>query len=127
MNAPLHPDDARVHTGKGHILGFRGQWRSALQEEETAIADDPNNPEAYAATGYMSSIMRWRNGLMGLSGIAKAPVSHGVEPHDLATGSDLRVSGQSLPSSIRTPPPLPRERFSPRAESRFEADAGNGG
>ena len=25
----------------------------------------------------MSSIMRWRNGLMGLSDIAKAPVSHG--------------------------------------------------
>jgi hypothetical protein len=27
----------------------------------------------------MSSIMRWRNGLMGLSSIAKAPVSHGVQ------------------------------------------------
>ncbi|MGO9431690.1 strawberry notch-like NTP hydrolase domain-containing protein, partial [Rhodoblastus sp.] len=34
----------------------------------------------------MSSIMRWRNGLLGLSIIAKAPVSHGVEPHDHGTG-----------------------------------------
>src|ERR1700749_1633496 len=41
----------------------------------------------------MSSIMRWRNGLMGLSGITKAPVSHGVEPHDLETG--LRLSRAS--------------------------------
>jgi hypothetical protein len=28
----------------------------------------------------MSSIVRWRNGLMGLSGIAKAPVSMGWNP-----------------------------------------------
>src|SRR6202035_1330442 len=33
----------------------------------------------------MSSIMRWRSGLMGFSSIAKTPVSHGVEPHDLET------------------------------------------
>src|SRR5271157_2896174 len=33
----------------------------------------------------MSSIMRWRNGLMGFSSIAKTPVSHGVEPHHLET------------------------------------------
>src|ERR1700722_6521680 len=29
--------------------------------------------------------MRWRSGLMGFSSIAKTPVSHGVEPHDLET------------------------------------------
>src|ERR1700722_1751244 len=64
----------------------------------------------------MSSIMRWRNGLMGLSVIAKAPVSHGVEPHDLETGPDLRVPLQPMACSPgRSPPPLPRERFSPRA------------
>jgi hypothetical protein len=39
----------------------------------------------------MSSIMRWRNGLLGLSIIAKAPVSHGVEPHDLETGQPRRI------------------------------------
>src|SRR5208337_582312 len=43
----------------------------------------------------MPSIMRWRSGLMGLSDIAKAPVSHGVEPHDLETSPGLRVRLQS--------------------------------
>src|SRR5580704_5353040 len=59
----------------------------------------------------MSSIMRWRNGLMGLSDIAKAPVSHGVEPHDLETGPRLRVPPQSFSPSSRPSPTLPRERF----------------
>jgi hypothetical protein len=40
----------------------------------------------------MSSIMRWRNGLLGLSIIAKAPVSHGVEPHYLETDLARRLS-----------------------------------
>src|ERR1700753_3379139 len=48
----------------------------------------------------MSSIMRWRNGLMGLSVIAKAPVSHGVEPHDLETGQTFAF----LFSPWRAPP-----------------------
>src|SRR5580704_13796112 len=48
----------------------------------------------------MSSIMRWRSGLMGLSDIAKAPVSHGVEPRDFETGPGLRV-----PLSAHRPPP----------------------
>src|SRR4029077_15738830 len=39
----------------------------------------------------MSSIKRCRSGLMDLSDIAKAPVSHGVEePHDLEKGPSLR-------------------------------------
>src|SRR5271156_2009343 len=63
----------------------------------------------------MSAVMRWRSGLMGLSSIAKAPVSHGVEPHDLETGPGLRLQ----PSSPR----LPRERFSPWVDSgRLVAD-----
>jgi hypothetical protein len=40
----------------------------------------------------MSSIMRWRNGLLGLSIIAKTPVSHGVEPHDFETGQPRRIT-----------------------------------
>ncbi len=57
--------------------------------------------------------MRWRNGLMGLglSGIAKAPVWHGVEPRDLETGPSLRLPPQSFTPSDRPSPPLPRERF----------------
>src|SRR6516162_4757937 len=50
---------------------------------------------------------------MGLSGIAKAPVSHGVEPHDLETGGLALASALAFRlyrSSLS--PPLPRERFS---------------
>src|SRR5271166_6508100 len=64
----------------------------------------------------MSSIMRCRKGLMGLSDIAKPPVSHGVvEPHDPETGLSPRVVLQLSPSSSPDRPPLPRERFSPMA------------
>src|SRR5580692_11466 len=60
----------------------------------------------------MSSIMRWRNGLMGLSSIAKAPVSHGVQNPMILRQSDAsRCPGLQTPhaDSRRTP----RERFSP--------------
>src|SRR5271165_39492 len=43
---------------------------------------------------------------MGLSDIAKAPVSHGVEPHDLETGLSLRFRLQ--PSE---PPAGPRRGY----------------
>jgi hypothetical protein len=65
----------------------------------------------------MSSIMRWRNGLLGLSSIAKTPVSHGVEPHDLETGSGHLVALLPSESRRRRSPLLPRERFSPWVES----------
>src|SRR5271166_3701140 len=42
---------------------------------------------------------------MGLSDIAKAPVSHGVEPHDLETGPSLPVV------LSRTPSPLARRPY----------------
>ena len=47
----------------------------------------------------------------GLVRPAKAPVSHGVEPHDLGTSSSLRSRRQSFRTSRRPPPRLPRERF----------------
>jgi Amidohydrolase len=57
----------------------------------------------------MSSIKRCRNGLMGLADIAKAPVSHGVEPHDLETG--LRLSrSSSLLQTIQPPLATPTAR-----------------
>src|SRR6516225_8399292 len=56
---------------------------------------------------------------MGLSGIAKAPVSHGVEPHDLETGGLALASALAFrPYRSSLSPPLPRERFSARVESR---------
>src|SRR5271163_627552 len=67
----------------------------------------------------MSSIMRWRNGLMGLSVMAITPVSHEVsEPHDLETGRAILLIPTSKPTSRALPlGRLPRERFSPWGDS----------
>src|SRR5208337_122875 len=54
---------------------------------------------------------------MGFSSIANAPVSHGVEPHDLETDPGLRLRLQPMARSPGRSPLLPRERFSPWAES----------
>src|SRR5580692_7349058 len=59
----------------------------------------------------MSSIMRWRNGLMGLSVMAITPVSHEVsEPHDLETGRAILF----IPTSN---PPRGRSRWGVYRES----------
>jgi hypothetical protein len=70
--------------------------------------------------------MRWRSGLMGLSDIAKAPVSDGVEPHDLETGSSLRSRRHPFRTSCRPSPRLPRERFSPYVNSSHPVSANSG-
>ena len=58
---------------------------------------------------------------MGLSDIAKTPVSHGVEPHDLETGRALALPFSPSRASAARSPPLPRERFSSRADSALTA------
>src|SRR6202044_380666 len=69
----------------------------------------------------MSSIMRWRNGLMGLSSIAKAPVSHGVQNPMILRQSDAsRCPGLQTPHADARRPP--RERFSP---STFSGHSGS--
>src|ERR1700753_3068782 len=51
----------------------------------------------------MSSIMRWRNGLMGLSVMAITPVSHEVsEPHDLESGRAILLIPTSNPPRARS-------------------------
>src|ERR1700722_7001720 len=51
----------------------------------------------------MSSIMRWRNGLMGLSVMAITPVSHEVsEPHDFETGRAILFIPTSNPPRARS-------------------------
>src|SRR6202041_3348926 len=51
----------------------------------------------------MSSIMRWRNGLMVLSVMAITPVSHEVsEPHDLETGRAILLIPTSNPPRARS-------------------------
>src|SRR5271155_4539988 len=59
----------------------------------------------------MSSIMRWRNGLMGLSVMAITPVSHEVsEPHDLETGRAILFIPTSNPPRARSRWVVYRER-----------------
>ena len=59
----------------------------------------------------MSSIIRWRNGLMGFLDIESSCLAWGCEPHDLETGLGFLVCPYPHPLSARSPP-LPRERFS---------------
>jgi hypothetical protein len=47
----LQPDDTWVHWAKARLFASKQQWRSALTEAETAIADDRNNARAYADVG----------------------------------------------------------------------------
>jgi TolB-like protein/tetratricopeptide (TPR) repeat protein len=48
----LQPDNTWVHLTKGRIFAVRQDWRSALTEAETAIADDRNNTRALGTAGY---------------------------------------------------------------------------
>ncbi len=48
----LRPDDSYLHLTKAYADSIRGQWRSALVEAESAIANDRNNANAYAAAGF---------------------------------------------------------------------------
>ena len=47
----LQPDDTWVHWAKARLFASKQQWRSALTEAETSIADDRNNARAYADAG----------------------------------------------------------------------------
>ena len=60
----LQPDDSWVHWVKARLFASRQQWRSALTEAEMAIADDRNNPRAYADAGlYKMQLGRSQDGL----------------------------------------------------------------
>jgi TolB-like protein len=44
----LQPHNSRAHGQKGYVLFAKGQWGPAIAEAEAAIAEDPNNADAYA-------------------------------------------------------------------------------
>jgi hypothetical protein len=70
-------------------------WSLLAKTASPRRSDDERRPLEAGDVGNIVqrfSVMRWRNGLLGLSIIAKAPVSHGVEPHDLETGHAHRLS-----------------------------------
>ena len=50
----LQPNDPACHPVKGMVLSARREWRSAIAEAETAIAEDRNNARAYADIGFWS-------------------------------------------------------------------------
>src|SRR6202023_2407444 len=68
----------------------------------------------------MSSIMRWRNGLIALSVMAIAPVSHEVtNPIIFRQDEPSRYPDIQCASRTLSPGHLPRERFSPWVESGY--------
>ena len=46
------PDSSAAHMAKAWVFVQKRQWVQAIAEAETAVADDPNNPEAEAEARY---------------------------------------------------------------------------
>ena len=62
----LRPDDSEAHLIKALLFERKSQWRSAIAEAETAIADDPNNARAIAtATFYRMFVGHAEDGIAG--------------------------------------------------------------
>ena len=73
----LRPDDSYLHLTRGYVNAVKGQWRPALMEAETAIANDRSNANAYAAAGYYKMhVGRSRDGL------ADIETAFRLSPHD---------------------------------------------
>jgi tetratricopeptide (TPR) repeat protein len=48
----LQPHNSKAHWIKGYVLQAEHQWGPAIAEAEAAIAEDPNNADAYASADY---------------------------------------------------------------------------
>ena len=64
----LEPENASAHVLKGWVYFEKGQWAPATTEEETAIAYDSNDADAYAATGFLKMLFigHSEDGLAGI-------------------------------------------------------------
>ena len=73
----LRPGDSYLHLTKGYAHSIKGEWRPALMEAETAVANDRNNANAYAAAGfYKLNLGRSQDGL------ADIETAFRLSPHD---------------------------------------------
>ena len=73
----LQPDGTWVHWAKARLFASKQQWRSALTEAETAIANDRNNARAYADAGFYKMYVG-RSG----DGIADIETALRLSPHE---------------------------------------------
>ncbi|HEY1864473.1 MAG TPA: adenylate/guanylate cyclase domain-containing protein [Roseiarcus sp.] len=73
----LRPDDSEAHFLKALLLERKSQWRQAIAEAETAIADDPNNARAIAqASFYRMFLGHAEDGVVGQETALR------LSPHD---------------------------------------------
>jgi TolB-like protein/DNA-binding winged helix-turn-helix (wHTH) protein/tetratricopeptide (TPR) repeat protein len=73
----LQPENSMLRASNAITLSFKGQWRSAIAEAETAIAYDRNNALAHQLAGHLK---QW----LGRSedGIAGVETALRLSPHD---------------------------------------------
>jgi adenylate cyclase len=73
----LQPDNSQAHVWKGWVYFLKQQWASALAEASAAIADDPNNANAYSVAGFWKLFMgRGEDGFAGVEHALR------LSPHD---------------------------------------------
>jgi class 3 adenylate cyclase/TolB-like protein len=73
----LEPDNSSAHDQKGWAFFTKGYWGRAVAEGEAAIADDHNNAEAHADTGFWKMYLS-RSG----EGVADIETAFRLSPRD---------------------------------------------
>jgi class 3 adenylate cyclase/TolB-like protein len=73
----LQPHNSTAHSQKGYVSQAKHQWGPAIAEAEAAIAEDPNNADAYAMASYRKNFLgRSEDGFKGVETALR------LSPHD---------------------------------------------